>query len=149
MNNLVTKLTPEHHLILLDHIVEGLTIGQLADKHLVSKSSIYKLKLSDAWELESKSILSSIRKDSLSGMSRLAKKSIECIEGILDNKDAKDADVLRASMGVLDKVISNGGEQKSKVVLNMFGPDWHDKGENKGESGGNKVQIIIGDREYK
>lgn len=150
MTPMITELTPLHHRILIDHVVEGLTIEQLADRHDVSRSNLYQLKRSDAWVMQAKSLISSIRDESLNNLSRLAKKSIECIEGVLDDKNAKDSDTLKAADSVLSKVLVKGSSEKGKIVLNMIAPDWHEgKDGEKSGGGGNKVQILIGDRDYK
>lgn len=154
MTPMITELSPLHHKMLLDHIVEGLTIGEVADKHVVSKASLYSLKRSDAWIIQAKSLISAIRDESLNSLSRLAKKSIKKIEGVLDSKEAKDSDVLKAADSVLSRVLVKESTGSGKIVLNMTAPAWHKKkdkenNENKNnENSGNKVQIVIEDRNY-
>ena len=165
----ITELTPLHQQILVDHVVDGLTIEQCADRHSVSKGMLYHLKKSDVWNIEAQSLIDSIKSDRLNKLSQIADLAIGRIEGILESKDSEDRDVLKAADSVLNRVLTKGATQKNKIIFNMLAPGWHseesgsgESGENKNgqkkieegkeikvSSGGNRVQIIMGDQEYK
>ncbi len=147
-STLTTQFEPIHHQILVDYVINGLTVDQCSDKHAVSKGMIYSLKKSDQWEMESKQLLDQIKLDAQNRLSRLVGRSLDRIEQIID-RSSDEAIVLNAANKVIDKVVSKGGSDKSKVVLNMFAPGWHSTNGNKPTGEGNKVQIILGDKEYK